>query len=140
MKFGPSLLLAAATFFIVTFSVRGSFAIEGAEDQVQTPTSHRPAVPPQTTSSDYLGSRACARCHQTDFEQWERSLHVRMTKPIAEATVVGDFSDGTRFADHGRSFVFSRSSGKPTMTVTYGKGPTETFQVDYTLGAKRYQG
>jgi predicted CXXCH cytochrome family protein len=147
MKFAPRLLLlAAAALFIFTFAVRGSFAVDGAEaaagaeGQVQTATTHRPAVPPNTSSADYLGSRACARCHQEDFEQWERSLHVRMTKPIAEATVVGDFSDGTRFADHGRSFVFSRSSGKPTMTVTYGKGPTETFQVDYTLGAKRYQG
>jgi predicted CXXCH cytochrome family protein len=144
MTLGPRLLLAASALFIVTFSVRASFAVEGAEGvaegQVQTPTSHRPAVPPNTSSADYLGSRACARCHQTDFEQWERSLHLRMTKPVAEATVVGDFSDGTRLADHGRSFVFSRSSGRPTMTVTYGKGPTETFQVDYTLGAKRYQG
>ena len=46
---------------------------------------------------DYLGSTACARCHEAN-EQWERSLHIRMTKPIAEATVVGDFPTGTRFA------------------------------------------
>src|SRR5688572_90516 len=133
MKLPSGLLLAAAAIFLVTFSVRASAPRE------QASATHVSAVPP-STPADYLGSKACARCHQEDFEQWERSLHVRMTKPIAEATVVGDFSDGTRFADHGRSFVFSRSSGKPTMTVTYGKGPTETFQVDYTLGAKRYQG
>ena len=30
--------------------------------------------------------------------------------------------------------------GKPFMTVTFGTAPPETFAIDYTLGAKRYQG
>ncbi len=63
-----------------------------------------------------------------------------MTKPIAEATVVGDFRDGTRFADHDRAYAFGTKDGKPYVSVSLGGRAPETFSVDYTLGAKRYQG
>ena len=114
------------------------------------PARSAPAPAPQRTSTqpslpagslDYLGSKACARCHQDAFDQWERSLHVRMTKPIAEATVVGDFTERSRFADHGRAFEFGRADGKPFMQGRVRRrAKPETFRVDYTLGAKRYQG
>ena len=63
-----------------------------------------------------------------------------MTKPIAEATVVGDFREGTKFADHDRSYTFGTKDGKPYVSVSFGGRVPETFTVDYTLGAKRYQG
>ena len=63
-----------------------------------------------------------------------------MTKPVAEATIVGDFRDGTKFADHDCAFTFGRKDGKPFVSVSFGGRPPETFTVDYTLGAKRYQG
>ena len=63
-----------------------------------------------------------------------------MTKPIAEATVVGDFRDGTKFADHDRAYTFGTKDGKPYVSVSFGGRVPETFSVDYTLGAKRYQG
>jgi predicted CXXCH cytochrome family protein len=97
-------------------------------------------MPASASSADYLGSAACARCHQEDYDEWTRSLHVRMTKPIAEATVLGDFSERARFAAHGRSFEFGRAGGKPFIKVSFGGDAPETFQVDYTLGFKRYQG
>jgi predicted CXXCH cytochrome family protein len=63
-----------------------------------------------------------------------------MTKPIAEATVVGDFREGTKFSDHGRSYTFGTKDGKPFVSVAAEGRTAETFAVDYTLGAKRYQG
>jgi len=63
-----------------------------------------------------------------------------MTKPIAEATIVGDFRDGTKFADHDRAYTFGMKDGKPFVSVSFGGRVPETFSVDYTLGAKRYQG
>jgi predicted CXXCH cytochrome family protein len=87
-----------------------------------------------------LGSGACARCHDVEHAQWKNSLHIKMTKPIAEATIVGDFREGTKFADHDRAYTFGMKSGKPVISVSFGGRPPETFTVDYTLGAKRYQG
>jgi predicted CXXCH cytochrome family protein len=90
--------------------------------------------------STYVGSASCARCHEDAYDDWRRSLHIRMTKPIAEATVLGDFSSGRPFTDHGRAYQFGRADGKPFVRITFGTTRPETFPVDYTLGAKRYQG
>jgi predicted CXXCH cytochrome family protein len=91
-------------------------------------------------SSDYVGSRACASCHQDAYAQWERSLHIRMTKPVAEATVLGDFSGAVRLAAHGRQVEFGRRKGRPFMKIAFGAAAPETFEIDYTLGFKRFQG
>jgi predicted CXXCH cytochrome family protein len=130
MKLGPGLLLLAAVLLAGTVSIRTSGYLPGVVA----------GAGQQPTRSDYLGSSACARCHEDDYEQWERSLHVRMTKPIAEATVVGDFTGSARLADHGRSFEFGRKSGKPFMRISFGSTAPQSFEVDYTLGSKRYQG
>ena len=129
----PVVLLAAATLFLITLTARAS------APQQPLPSTHVATIPP-TASTDYVGSASCARCHQEDFDQWQRSLHIRMTKPIGEAAIAGDFSDGTRFSDHDRSFEFGRDNGKPFMRVSFGGRTPETFTIDYTLGHKRYQG
>ena len=63
-----------------------------------------------------------------------------MTKPVAEAAIIGDFREGTKFADHDRAYTFGTRNGKPYVSISFGGRAPETFQVDYTLGAKRYQG
>src|SRR6187401_3172984 len=95
---------------------------------------------PAVSAGDYLGSGACARCHDVEHTQWKNSLHIKMTKPIAEATVIGDFREGTKFADHDRAYTLGLKDGKPFVSIAFGAAPPETFTVDYTLGAKRYQG
>ncbi len=67
------------------------------------------------------------------------TLVVRAAPPT-DTTIVGDFRDGTTFADHDRAYSFGDKDGKPFVTVTFGQAAPETFSVDYTLGAKRYQG
>ncbi len=131
---GTRLLCAAGITLMLTLVVRAS-------DQKAVPEgpSFRAAAPPQTPS-DYLGSATCERCHLKEHAQWKDSLHVKMTKPVADATIVGDFREGTTFADHDRAYTFGRKDGKPFVTVKFGQAPPETFQVDFTLGAKRYQG
>ena len=128
---GNTLLFTALTVFLITFSVRAAMPPRLAPAHA--------SQGPSATSTDYLGSKACARCHQADYDQWERSLHVRMTQPIADAVVLGDFTNGTRFAAHGRAFEVGRANGRPFITVTSGTAKPETFPVDYTLGFKRFQ-
>ena len=36
-----------------------------------------------------------------------------MTKPIAEATIAGDFTPGTHLSEFGRSYEFGRANGVP---------------------------
>ena len=135
MKAGHGLLAAAVGLFLVVLSAaRGRRRPAGRARRTIPP--YLPAPPPPTTSD----RRPAARCHKESFDQWQRSLHIRMTKPIAEATIVGDFSG----AQAGRIMAVrsssARADGKPFMRVAFGTAKPETFRVDYTLGSKRYQG
>ncbi len=146
MKSGTVLLAAVAilwTALVTTADGRRQppAAVPQAVPSTPSPAGAMAPGPGSPASAEnYLGSAACRRCHEVEQEQWEKSLHVRMTKPVAQALVVGDFAEGTRFEDHGRSYTFGRKNGKPYISVASGGRPAETFNVDYTLGAKRYQG
>ena len=130
MSRGNSLVGVASLTLLFTLVVRANGPAASAE-----------ALASQAVASDeYLGSSSCERCHQTVYTAWKNSLHIKMTKPIAEATVVGDFRDGTKFSDHGRSYQFGTKDGKPWISVAFGGSVPETFTVDYTLGSKRFQG
>jgi len=145
MRFGTGLMVTSVLLWsaLVTTTDGTPQPPPGAVTPPLAPSQPSLAVPGPTatrSSSDYLGSEACRRCHDVEMEQWERSLHVKMTKPVEKALVVGDFSDGARFSDHGRSYAFGHKDGKPYMSIAFGDRAPETFTVDYTLGAKRYQG
>ena len=90
------------------------------------------------TGGAYAGSAACERCHPSQYASWRRTLHYQMTKPIAEATVVGDFND-RRFEAYGRSYVTGKHAGRYSISVAQGGRPAERFDIDYTLGFRRFQ-
>src|SRR5262245_358855 len=140
MTLGTRLICSTAALLLFTLVLR---AAERTPDSAPAASQAAVSYPSPTAGrspDDYLGSKACARCHEVEQTQWMNSLHIKMTKPIAEALVVGDFSSGTRFADHGRAYTFVSKDGRPFMTIAFGGRAPETFAIDYTLGAKRYQG
>ncbi len=93
-----------------------------------------------TLAEGYVGSDACQRCHDAPFDQWTKSLHVRMTKPIDQALVVGDFTPGTSFSSHGRTYRIDTKDARRYITVQEGEDEPTRYEVQYTLGAKRFQG
>ncbi len=141
MRSGDRLVLAAALVWLTATAVSATVRQSTPGTPGTSRTLGTPSTPGTPASSDYVGSKACAPCHETAQAQWQRSLHVKMTKPIAEATIVGDFRPAARFAAHGRSFEFGKGDdGRPFVRVSFGGRPPETYNVDYTLGWKRYQG
>jgi len=130
MSRGNTLVCVASALLLLTLAVRANEL---------SPAPQAPQAP-AATASEYLGSGSCARCHDVEHTQWKNSLHIKMTKPIAEATVIGDFREGTKFADHDRAYTFGMKDGKPSVSIAFGSRAAEAFTVDYTLGAKRYQG
>jgi predicted CXXCH cytochrome family protein len=133
MRLGPNLLVALA----LVWSVLVASAVATRQPAGQTP----PPIPAANgPSGDHTGSAACRRCHEVEHGQWERSLHIQMTRPLAEAAIVGDFAEGTRLSAHGRAYEFGTKNGVPFMKIAFGDREPEPFTVDYTLGAKRYQG
>jgi hypothetical protein len=96
----------------------------------------------QSRSSDdgYTGSESCRRCHEAEYGSWRNNLHVQMTRPIADALVVGDFSPGTRLEEGGRSYAMEARGGRYYISIARTGGAPEKFEVHYTLGARRFQG
>jgi hypothetical protein len=90
----------------------------------------------------YTGSAACRECHQPEYESWQRNLHVQMTRPIADARITGDFGKGvpTRLEAHGRSYAMENRGGRYVISVARNGRPPESFEIHYTLGARRFQG
>jgi predicted CXXCH cytochrome family protein len=101
-------------------------------------------VPLQTTAKTdgYLGSAACQRCHEPEYDTWRNTLHVQMTKPINEAVVVGDFKPGTKLEDGGtgRAYAMDSRDGKYFISISRTGRQPESFEINYTLGARRFQG
>ncbi|MGH9657911.1 MAG: cytochrome c3 family protein, partial [Bryobacteraceae bacterium] len=140
MALGTRLVCSMAALLVFTLVLRASEPTRNSESLVQSVSLQPTTALAARSADDYLGSRACARCHEVEHGQWTNSLHIKMTKPVAEALIVGDFSASARFADHGRSYTFGAKNGRRFMTVGFGSQAPETFSIDYTLGAKRYQG
>src|SRR5688572_13271218 len=141
MTRGSGLLGLACAVLLLTLGLRGFDGRESTSGvQDPRPAAATASATPAPTSSEYLGSASCGRCHVPEHKVWQNSLHIKMTKPIAEAEIAGDFRDGTKFADHDRAYTFGTKNGKPFITVAFGTAQPETFTIDYTLGAKRYQG
>jgi predicted CXXCH cytochrome family protein len=88
----------------------------------------------------FVGSGRCARCHEQAYAEWRQYLHIQMTKPAADASILGDFRPGTRFAQHGRRYTMERRNDRLFISISHGGRPAETFEVHYTLGFKRVQG
>jgi cytochrome c553 len=135
MSQGNRLILFAALIFGGTISARAF-----PQDPVASGFSRKDLPVKQSdVSADYAGSSACAACHQIEHGQWARSLHIRMTKPVADALIVGNF-DKVSFADNGRAYRMESRDGRRFISVSHGGRAFEQFEVHYTLGAKRFQG
>jgi len=63
-----------------------------------------------------------------------------MTKPIAEARVEGTFAPGTHLEQYGRAYSMETRDGKYFISISKNGRPAEKFEVNYTLGARRFQG
>jgi hypothetical protein len=99
------------------------------------------------SNSGYVGSAACQRCHESAYASWRRTLHVQMTKPIAEAVVEGSFgtdaagpSGPVHFEAYGRAYTMEAHAGRYFISISHAGRPAEKFEVNYTLGARRFQG
>ena len=107
----------------------------------QSPDTGTPSAPATALEHEgYVGSEACRDCHENAYAAWRGSLHSQMTKPIAQAPVRGQFTLDAPVVQHGRTYEMRSAAGRYSIAVTQPGGTRESFDIDYTLGAKRFQG
>jgi predicted CXXCH cytochrome family protein len=138
----PGVLIGVASIALATVHVQA--ALKGPpHDRLITPRSDAfvgRAFQARQDANGYTGSNACQSCHQSAYDTWRKTLHVQMTKPIAEARVEGDFGNGAVLSQNGRSYTMERRDGRYFVSIARQKQQAEKFEVHYTLGARRFQG
>lgn len=92
-----------------------------------------------SSSVQYLGSNACRRCHEDQYASWQKALHLKMTRGAQQSDVLGDFQNA-HLEKYGRRVDMFSRDGRRFMTIRRKGSDPETFEVHYTLGAKRFQG
>ncbi|HSL24090.1 MAG TPA: multiheme c-type cytochrome [Vicinamibacterales bacterium] len=131
---GPRSLIAASLV------LAAAIALSARPLGQDTPTPAVSAERAAAAHSAYLGSSACRRCHEEEYASWRRALHLKMTRGASESEVLGDFSGRARLEKYGRSYAMSSRGDRRFITVTRRNAEPETFEVHYTLGARRFQG
>jgi predicted CXXCH cytochrome family protein len=86
----------------------------------------------------FVGSKACANCHEAATKAWTGSQHARAMQEATDATVQGDFAD-RKFDHPGGATVFSRRDGKFFVRTDGPDGKPTEFEVKYTFGLEPLQ-
>ena len=101
---------------------------------------HRRAsdAPPARPVAEFVGSAACATCHQTQHAAWLESNHRHAMEAAGTASVLGDFDDA-EIRYYGRTTRFFREGDVYRITTENQQGEPQTFTIAYTLGYKPLQ-
>jgi tetratricopeptide (TPR) repeat protein len=90
------------------------------------------------TTPTFVGSQACADCHQSEVELWTNSHHDLAMQPATETTVLGDFDNRTLTHFEVTSTLYRE--GEAFFVRTDGPdGSLENYEVRYTFGAEPLQ-
>jgi len=86
----------------------------------------------------YLGSAACADCHEAAYSAWRGSHHALAMQVAGDETVLGDFS-GATFQHDGVTSTFFRRDGRYFVRTDDAAGELADFAVSYTFGVTPLQ-
>ncbi|HKQ98304.1 MAG TPA: multiheme c-type cytochrome, partial [Candidatus Polarisedimenticolia bacterium] len=109
-------------------------------------SSATPAASPAgsaSTPAEYVGSRVCAGCHETETTLWQQSDHALAMQKAADGTVLGDFH-ARRVTAQSVVSTFDRTKvdakdGGFRVTTDGPDGRLATFKVAYTFGVQPLQ-
>src|SRR4051812_25220838 len=88
-------ILAAALF--ATWSVRRA----STDPRILAPSLVKLGAPSNILPGDYIGSDACASCHQKNYNLWMSHPHRTMNQHPSPETVRGDFNNANLTAGRG---------------------------------------
>jgi predicted CXXCH cytochrome family protein len=92
-----------------------------------------PKLPVTAEEADYVGSAACADCHETEWSAWAKSDHHKAIQQPTKATVLGDFHGVPVAAGHPERPVLNTDGSFSVHRSTKGH-PPKSYPVRYTFG------
>jgi tetratricopeptide (TPR) repeat protein len=87
----------------------------------------------QETASEFVGSEACAGCHQEAYDNWQQSHHRHAMDQANSETILGDFNNAS-FDYFGRTTQFYQRGDEFFVETENSVGEAEEFQIAYTFG------
>ncbi|MEK9544070.1 MAG: hypothetical protein VW016_11350, partial [Luminiphilus sp.] len=84
-------------------------------------------------ANGYIGSEACAGCHQQSYGDWLGSHHDLAMQKATPDTVLGDFADAT-FDYAGITSTFYRKGDAFWVRTDNAAGKLEDFPVQWVFG------
>jgi len=90
------------------------------------------------SAAEFVGSEACAECHQAEARLWKTSQHRAAMQHASEGTVLGDFNDAA-FTYFGLRSRFFRKDGKFLIETDGVDGTPTVFEIKYTFGVDPLQ-
>ena len=93
------------------------------------------STPPPASNGPptFIGSAACANCHETQYKDWQGSHHELAMQVANQSTVLGDFSDA-EFDYYGKKTQFTTRNNKFVVRTENADGEEQDFRVAYTFG------
>jgi predicted CXXCH cytochrome family protein len=86
----------------------------------------------------FIGARACAECHPSEFKYWSGSHHQSSMQPATDTTVLADFNN-TKFTNGGITSTFFKRAGR-FMERTDGRdGVLHQYEIRFTFGVAPLQ-
>jgi tetratricopeptide (TPR) repeat protein len=127
-KSGPRRALLAAIAAVATGGLGFLLLTEG---ELSLPEALRAGR--ATPALAFVGSEACADCHQAETELWKRSQHQHAMQHANASTVLGDFNNAS-FDYYGVHSRFLKKDNKFFVETDGPDGKLATFEVKYTFG------
>lgn len=87
----------------------------------------------QVLAQDFVGSTACAACHQEAYSNWQQSDHWHAMELANADSVLGDFSD-TSFDYFGNTTRFYQRDNEYFVETDNSAGELQEFKIAYTFG------
>lgn len=124
-----SFILAAALVVVLSLICACSRDAEPTGSTTAAPPTAS-SSPPSRTREEFVGSAACASCHQAQSDAYLGSHHAK-----ALVTPSTDHFDGTRFTSKlGGTTQFSVKDGAPLVSTPLPGGKSATLPIKYTSG------
>ena len=88
--------------------------------------------------SDYIGAKACQKCHLANYQGWSGHPHRWMNAKATSQTVLGDFSGKEVLSYLGGKAQFETVQGVCQMRLERG-GVKRIYEVHQTIGSRSHQ-
>ncbi|WP_081208415.1 multiheme c-type cytochrome [Salegentibacter sediminis] len=84
-------------------------------------------------SGTFIGSKACAACHQEEYAEWQESHHYQAMQIANSNTVLGNFED-QHFKHKDKLTKFFKRKDKFFVNTEGSNGENQNFEILYTFG------